>query len=449
MGIEKVNTDSVGSKATKTFYQKEIPVVDEYDVVVCGGGPSGIGAAVVAAENGAKTLLIERFGFLGGMATAGLVNPMSEFAYNSERVVGGVAWRFAKKLESAGGALIEYPRCNVSFNPELYKLEAQRMVIESGCELKTNTLVVDCIRADGVIKEVIIADKDGLKSIRGKYFIDATGEGYLASLSGVEMLPITRAVQPATLCFTMSNVDTNTKRMHIIHQKNQGFNHHATFIRDALFALREKGVNVPQFGGPWLCTTLKEGVITLNLTRAEVAESGAESFNNAERKMLEDLFILADLIIKNVEEFKNAYVSAVATSAGIRQSRRIKGVHVLTGEEYVSGNKHESSIARSCHAIDIHLPKDEGQILKFPPQAGYIPYDSMISIKVDNLITLGRAISADEEAFAATRVQAPCMEMGQAAGFAVNLCLKNGNIPVWAIDRKELVEKVKNAGSFV
>lgn len=433
----------------KTVFNKEIIVSGEYDVVVCGGGPAGIGAAVASAESGAKTLLIEKFGFLGGMATAGLVNPMSEFAYNGNQVVGGIAWRFAKRLESIGGAIIEYPRCNISFNPELYKREAQRMVIEAGCHLRTNTVIADCKTENGKIKELYVVDKDGLSAIRSKYFIDATGEGYVASLFGWEMLPVKRSVQPATLCFTMANVDTSTQRMHIIHQKNQGFNHHATFIRDALFDLREKGVYVPIFGGPWLCTTLQDGVITLNLTRSALDECGAESYNQAERKMLEDVFVLSDLIIKNVEEFKNAYVASVATTAGIRQCRRIKGMHVLTGEEYLSSYKHPSSIARSCHAIDIHLPNGEGQILKFPQQAGYIPYDCMVNEKADNLIVAGRAISADEEAFAATRVQAPCMEMGQAAGIAANLCLKNGNIPVWAVDRERLVERVKKTGSFV
>ena len=177
--------------------------------------------------------------------------------------------------------------------------------------------------------------------------------------------------------------------------------------------------------------------------------SDAESYNAAERKMLEDVFTLSKLIIENVEEFKNAYVSSIATITGTRQSRRIKGMHTLTGIEYATGVKHADSIARACHAIDIHLPGDEGQILKYPDDAGYIPYNSMINEKFPNLIIAGRAISADEEAFAAIRVQAPCMEIGQAAGFAVNMCLKNGDISVCDIDRDELVRQVREEGSFV
>ena len=205
---------------------------------------------------------------------------------------------------------------------------------------------------------------------------------------------------------------------------------------------------MPQFGGPWLCTTLKEGVITLNLTRSAMDASDADSYNRAERKMLEDVFTLAGLIREHVDEFKNAYVSSIATITGTRQSRRIKGMHTVTANEYASGFKYPDSIARACHAIDIHLPGDEGQILKYPDDAGYIPYRCMVNDKLENLIVAGRAVSADEEAFAAIRVQAPCMEMGQAAGIAASICLKGGG-SVCHINTDTLVEMVRAEGSFV
>lgn len=432
-----------------TVYQKSIPIHGEYDVVVCGGGPAGIGAAIAAAEHGAKTVLIERLGFLGGMATAGLVNPMSEFAYNNKRVIGGIAWRFAKELEAVGGAIIEEPRCNISFNPEIYKLVAQRMVLNAGVKLLTNTVIADCSVNNKKVTELFVVGKNGIEAIKGKYFIDATGDACLAAFAGMEMLPTTRPMQPGTLCFAMANVDTSTERMHIIHQKTQGINHQAVFIREPLLKLREQGVNVPKFGGPWLCTTLKEGVITLNLTRAAMDAADAESYNNAERQMLEDVFTLAALLKEHVDEFKNAYVSSIATITGARQSRRIKGVHTVTADEYASGCKYTDSIARACHAIDIHLPGDEGQILKYPKDAGYIPFRCMINEAFDNLMVAGRAVSADEDAFAALRVQAPCMEMGQAAGIAGSICLKNGGISVHALNTDELVKKVRLEGSFV
>lgn len=113
---------------------KSIPTTELYDVVVCGGGPAGIGAAVAAAESGAKTAIIERFSFFGGMATAGYVNPMSEFAYNGRRISGGIPWRFANEMVDMGGARVEEPRCNISFDPEVYKLAAYRMISKDEVE---------------------------------------------------------------------------------------------------------------------------------------------------------------------------------------------------------------------------------------------------------------------------------------------------------------------------
>ena len=429
-------------------YAKDIPV-ERYEVVVCGGGPAGIGAAVAAAENGAETLLVERFGFLGGMATAGYVDPMSEFAYNGSRITGGIPWRFVQELKEIGGALIEEPRCNVSFDPEKYKLAAQRMVAAAGAKCLMNTFLADCVTEGDNVRGVVVVNKSGLSLVAGDYFIDATGDADLANYAGVPMQEQKRDRQPGTFCFVLSGVDTSTERMHIIHQKNHRFNHQAGFVRDVLFALRKQGVEVPLFGGPWLCTTLNPGCITVNMTRSAMDSVDSRDYQAAEAKMREDAFRLVELLKKHVPEFKDCFISSMATMAGIRESRRIKGVHTMTGEEYVATVRYPDSVARACHPVDIHLPGDEGQQLTFPKDAGYIPYRSMIAENFPNLLVAGRCISADAEAFAAIRVQAPCMELGQAAGLAAALCLKDGKIPVQRLDSEKLVAAVRAAGSLV
>jgi len=429
-------------------YSKELPVTECFDVVVCGGGPAGIGASISAAEHGAKVALIERFGFPGGMATAGYVNPMSEFAYNGRRVIGGIPWRFVNELIKAGGAIVEEPRCNVSFNPEVYKLVAQRMLQNAGVQLFMNSFLTDCISSQGRIQSVIITNKNGLQAIEGRYFIDATGDADLAHFANAPMLPRAKAMQPGTFCFYLSGVDTTTERMHIIHQRNHRFNHQAVFVREALFALREKGEYVPQFGGPWLCTTLQDGCITVNMTRSPMDATDSKNYQYAEYQMREDIFRLVELLKEHVPEFKNCQLTSIATMAGIRESRRIMGLHVLTGEEYVKAQKFPDAVARACHPVDIHLPNGEGQSLIFPEDAGYIPYRCLITRDISNLLVAGRAISADAEAFAAIRVQAPCMETGQAAGIAAALCL-GGNIAVQDLDVDRLVEEVRLTGSFV
>lgn len=430
-------------------YEKKITVAGYFDVIVCGGGAAGIGAALSAAAKGARTALVERFGFLGGMATAGYVNPMSEFCYEGRQVVGGAAWMFAQRLIDNGGALLEEPRCNISFDPEVYKLTAQQLLEEAGVTCFMNTLLVDCAAEDGRIDAVILANKDGMFALQASYFIDATGDADLSAMAGVAMLPQEQAMQPGTLCFTLAGVDTSTERMHIIHQRNHRFNHQAVFVRETLLALRKTGVDVPQFGGPWLATTLQEGCITVNMTRSPMNAVDSRDYQQAEARMRKDVFRLVELMKEHIPEFENCWLTSTAVVAGIRESRRICGLHVLTGAEYVHAVKFPDSVARSCHAVDIHLPDGEGQKLVFPEDAGYIPYRSLITATHKNLLVAGRAISADGEAFAAIRVQAPCMETGQAAGFAAVLCLQEGNIPVQKLDPELLVQQVREAGSFV
>ena len=252
------------------------------------------------------------------MATAGYVNPMSEFSYNGRQVVGGMAWRFAQKLIENGGGLVEASRCNVSFNPEIYKLTAQQLLNDAGVVCYMNTVIIDCTMENDRVSSVVVSNKSGICALEADYFIDATGDADLCAMAGVEFLPQVEAMQP--------------------------------------------------------------GCITVNMTRSAMNAVDSEDYQQAEYKMRRDVFRLVELMREHVEEFKNCYITAVATVAGIRESRRI---------------------------------------------------------------------SSDYEAFAAIRVQAPCMETGQAAGYAAAMCLKNGKQAVQDIDTAELVRQVHEAGSFV
>ena len=159
--------------------ERDVKVVGSYDTVVCGGGPAGWIAAVSSARAGKKTALVERYGFIGGTATAGYVVPISGFHFNGRRVVGGIAWEFVEELVKLDAALVEYPKGHVSVNPEYYKLVSRRMLDQAGVDLYTNTYLADCIKDGNKVTHIIVNSKNGTEAISGKCFIDATGDADL------------------------------------------------------------------------------------------------------------------------------------------------------------------------------------------------------------------------------------------------------------------------------
>ena len=427
---------------------KSVPIVGSYDVVVCGAGPAGVFAAIAAAREGAKVALIERFGFLGGMATAGLVMPLSVFTYQNKRVIGGIPWEFLERLEAMGGGYIEKPLGNVAFDPELYKLCMQRMVLEAGVELYMNSYLTGTVMGtDGTIECVVIENKNGSEAIEAKVFIDCTGDADLAAMAGVEMQPMNGEVlQPLSTYFILAGVDTSSPLVaEAMHHNKQGENCHCLPIREYLLEHAEE-LNMPEFGGPWFCTTLHEGCVAVNMTRTAADACDNRDYTAAECRLREDVYRMADVLRNNFEEFKNCYVASVATQAGIRETRRIKGVHTMTAEEYMSGFKYEDSISRGAHPIDIHATKGNKQSIHFLEQAAYVPYRALIAPAYPNLLVAGRPISADRKAFASMRVQASCMGTGQAAGVAAAMATKGG-YSVHEVDIELLVDKLKSLGA--
>ncbi len=429
--------------------QKNAPIVGSYDVVVCGGGPAGFIAAATAAQEGAKTALIERYGFLGGMATAGYVAPISVFTYNNALVIGGTPWNFVKKLEALGGAHIEKPLGNIAFDPELYKLCAQRMALEAGVDLYMHSYLSGCAMENGTLRQVIIENKNGTEAVEGKLFIDATGDGDLAAMAGVPMQPQNGdPLQPASMYFILAGVDTDSEMIKTaMHHNRQGVNCQCMPMRERLLALsiQEK---LPNFGGPWFSTTLHDGCIAINITRSPADACDNRDFTHAECQMREDVYRLTELLRREFKEFANCFVASIATQAGPRETRRILGVHTITAEEYLGAYHYEDSVSRGAHPIDIHSSNQGEQAVRFLEKAAYVPYRALIAADFPNLLVAGRCISADRQAFASLRVQASCMGMGQAAGVAAAQCARSGK-PVQQADVAALIERLKTLGAVL
>lgn len=428
--------------------KRSVPVVASYDVVVCGGGPAGFIAAIAAAREGARTALIEQYGFLGGMATAGLVAPISVFSYNGQRVIGGIPWEFVERLEAMGGALIEQPLNNIAFDPELYKLCAQRMVLEAGIDPYMHSYLSGCIMENGSIRYAVFENKNGTEAIEGKVFIDATGDADLAHMAGVQMQPLGEApLQPSSFYFCLDGVDTDSELLQCMHHNQQGVNCQSEPVRAKLFELQQV-MDMPNFGGPWFCTLLRKGCVTVNITRRAADACDNRDFTQAECALREDIFKLTDILRANFEEFKNCRVSCVATQAGVRETRRVVGLHTITAEEYLNAFEYPDSVSRGCHPIDIHSTQIYKQDVHFLERPAYVPYRSLVPVESPNLLVAGRCLSADRTAFASLRVQASAMGAGQAAGVAAAMCAAE-NIPVCDANISDLRARLKAMGTVI
>lgn len=423
--------------------QRSVPVTGSYDVVVCGGGPAGWIAAVAAARGGAKTALIEQFGFVGGMATAGLVLPISVFTYNGKLVCGGIPWEFVQRMEALRGAQVEKPLGNVAHDPEIYKLVAQRMLLEAGVELHLHCTITGCLHRQGHLSHVIFDTRQGPQAFEARYVIDATGDGAVCALTDVPMQTPEMALQPASLIFCLGGVDTDA--LGVDHHSRQGVNMHHEALQKALRALAETE-DVPQFGGPWFCHILRPGFTLVNVTRTFADMDNHLDATAAECKLREDAFRFAELFRRLDPAFRNCYLAYTAPTVGTRETRHIRGVHILTGEEYLNREHFLDTVARSAHPIDIHSAKDTHQRCTFLEDAAYIPYRSLIVPGYDNLIVPSRCLSADQIASASVRVQAPMMCLGQAAGLAAAMCSRE-NISVHNVDIPALRETLTAWGA--
>lgn len=378
-----------------------------YDIIVCGAGSAGFCAAVAAARMGAKTALVEKYNTPGGILTVLGNNSIDQFNNpfipDKKMVITGIGWEFALRLHREGFARIpdmNAPRENheqygVKVNPVAAAKIMDDMLTESGVSLYYGQSVVDAQTADGRITSIRIATKSGLKTLSAKVFLDCTGDGDLAAFAGAEFIAGNGngTFQPGTLRYYPA-VDAQDRILNYGDNKNH--------VR--------------------LNTTDSDSI-----TQSEIAA----------RRMI-------------YEQMKNgAKIMAVAPAVAPREGRRIMGRSVMNVDDYYNGKVFEDSVCYSYWFVDIHR---EGQ-------AAYIQYithehtptirlSAMISKDFSNLMMAGRCVSSDRETNSSLRVKASCMAMGQAAGTAAALAVREG-VEVWQVSPDKVKVALDAAGAII
>jgi len=422
-----------------------IPVVGSYDVIVCGGGPAGIIAAVAAARNGAKTLLIERYGFVGGMASSALVTPVSEFRIEGKQIIDGMPFELMKRTEALGGAITNLESGNVFIDDEALKLAAQRMLLESGVTLLYHTFIADCVTVEGRVTHVIVQNKAGRTAYGCKAVVDCTGDADIVRAAGFKTTK-KETLQPATLWMQLGGVDTDAIKP-LFEDAVHGVMPISEEIRGRLGELNKEG-KMPIFGGPWISKQFHDGMVTINLLRTGTDASSPEDFTRAECVLREDLFKVIPILRQEFPAFKNCWLAKAGAQAGVRETFRIEGLYELTTDDVLNPKAFPDTVCKGAHVIDIHKPDSIEQVVVVLKKEYNIPYRVLVPKDSVNVITAGRCVCADDAAFGSMRVMACCMAMGQAAGTAAAIAVEKG-YAFTEMDTQRLVETLKAQGAVI
>jgi FAD dependent oxidoreductase len=418
-------------KKVVSFPGRDIPVLADADVVVAGGGPSGFAAAVTAARAGLQVILIERYGFLGGLATAGAVGTLCGlYLHHPERIepiIEGFAAELTKALTAHGGAfgpIIREGFTALLYNPwHMKRLCDDWIEKEKNINLLLHSTLADAVVSDGAIRALLIAGPEGLKAVTGRIFVDASGDATLAAAAGVQTIKgdDAGAVMNPTMMFFAQGMDFalyQEKGMPVLDDRIK------EAIKEGKYPLTvSKGLVIPTFRPG-------EAIIKLSsLARNGRALDGSliADITYAELKGRKDAEIAMDFLKKEIPGFAGAFLSDTAVQVGIRETRRIVGRYVLTQADVLAGRMFDDVVCLCSWPLELWEGSTEPRIVFLPEGRYYgIPYRSLLCREINNLLVTGRAISMDHGAFASARVMGPCLAEGQAAGTACALALSSG-----------------------
>lgn len=443
------------------------------DVVVVGGGTSGVFAAVAAARNGADTLLIERNEYLGGMLVSGL-GLLGFRDRQGDKVIGGIAQELMDLLDETGDTQ-GHNYCPIlnsltPINTAMMQLRLMQLCHESGVRLLLCCEATDVQMQDGRITQLTLFGKNRFYDVQAAVFIDATGDGELCQKAHVPMVPHESdgELQPASLIFSLSNVDREALLAYAeqnpdevktpegyemdtspqFYRQSVGYN--LLGLDQIIRRARANGDyrDVPRDRFSTITNPLPDRM-TINNTRIMNFDGGdLMQLTEGIREGFRQLNELLDFIPRYVPGYENSQLTYISPMMGVRESRRCVGLKTVTSQDVQQGRVPDDTVALCGYNIDIHHGADEGSELYIVDHAFGVPYGTMLSDRAQNLLFTGRLISAEREPYGATRIMSTCMALGEAAGCAAALCAKERTLPV-ALDVQRLRDVLRTENAIL
>jgi hypothetical protein len=409
------------------------PKLNQFDIIVAGGGPSGLVAATAAARLGARTLIIEQESFLGGNATSALINKFFGFFVKETRVVRGIPEEFTERIKINEGSTgferyvfsetgkTPLSVIGFSFNPEVVKIVADEMVTEAGVKVLFHTHVVDVVmeykRVAGIITEGVC----GRREFRAKVILDATGDATVAKKAGAEILgeeeELKKARMPPGLIFRLTDIDLPRFRALAIEEKRK-------LVQEGLRTGEIPWQNLGFFNDPMtkdaFCHMSRiSGFDTLD----------DEDLSEAEMVGRRQIRKIITFLRREVPGFEHCKLAGIATRAGVRETRRIVGLYTLTEQDIYEARHFQDGMALGAGYIDLHDHTGPGILIKGMENPTQIPMRCLLPISMNGLVVTGRAISSTRLANSAIRQMGTAMALGQAAGTLAAVAVRRSLLP--------------------
>lgn len=448
-------------------------VLRDVDVLVVGGGTAGAVAGIAAAREGARTLIVEQFGWLGGSQTGALVTPMMPNQLDGVPLNAGLDAEICDRLVARRQSGVWRDGNRGWFNPEALKHVLEQMAVESGAELLYYALVDDVLVEDGGIRGVVMTSKAGRRTVLARRVIDATGDADVAMRAGVPTEsgdPATGRNQPFSVRFQLGNIDlprlagflrslgrhdvlegaegSDVPLVHTAMVWGKGWTLEPLFRRAvAEGALHERDGNYFQV----FSMAGRPGELAFNCPRISIDTDGTDPFHltRAQVAAREITHRYLEFCRRYLPGCEQAYLVLTAPMVGVRESRRIRGEYYLTVEDVLGGRKFDDAICRNNYPLDVHRdPKDEkpGPVKLPPGEYHEVPYRCLVPLGVEQLLVAGRCLSASFEAQSSVRIQPNCRAMGQAAAVAAVMSLRRGITPR-VLDGREVRAALRDRGA--